>query len=134
MDLISQIIVKKQPLPVNFCGTNVRTDSGRAMFPYPNYWVGDYQCPYPIIHSRRGGYQPRIDITLPAREPYRFSCNDRYPHFGTNYQTNKGYGFSDPLPQKCFEHGSTMEWPCHSRPFHTRRMFVTTEDDERVDD
>jgi len=38
-------------------------DPARSIFPYPNYWHGDFRCPYPVVDDRRAGWRPTIDIT-----------------------------------------------------------------------
>lgn len=38
-------------------------ESARSIFPYPNYWHGDFRCSVPIVDDRRAGWRPRVDIT-----------------------------------------------------------------------
>jgi len=74
--------------PFRFYQTGVLTDSDRAVFPYRNWYRGQYMSPFPIIADREAGFYPRIypypSYDYYANNPwggyYDYNYNAYYPH------------------------------------------------------
>lgn len=92
------IDTKISPYPFRFYETTSVTPTGRAMFPYPNYWHGDYRVDYPIIDNRKAGFRARIDIK--PLESYSF---DEYD-----------------IPELCFQTAPNTTYPCYDKLYGQR--------------
>jgi len=85
-DLYDMIVLKNSDLPVRYAATPVFTPPARAMFPYPNFWHGDYRCDRPYIDRRDAGFRPRLDIT-PALPPIAHST--QLPNYCFNFNADR---------------------------------------------
>lgn len=77
-------------IPVIFNQTNVITEKGRACFPYPNFWRGDYNSSVPIVVHRQAGFRPRECSKLPPTK-------------------STGHAY----PQHCFAASPSTRYPCY---------------------
>lgn len=94
MTTIAEMIrYKSDAEPYRFFASPIVTNSARAMFPYPNFWRGDYKCDYPIIDARQAGFRPRIDVgpPIPVYDSFK-------------------------LPKLCFETAPHTTFPCYDKP------------------
>lgn len=74
------IAFENNTYPFRFSQTGVLTGSDRALFPYRNWYRGQYMSPFPIIADREAGFYPRI---------YPYPSYDYYANpFGGYYNYN----------------------------------------------
>lgn len=78
-ELDDMIALKRRSIPYNYYGTTIAADPGRTLFPYPNFWRGDFESVYPIVDERRSGYRPRTHIYPAMRNESPNKCNLRPP-------------------------------------------------------
>lgn len=81
--------LKNSDTPYRYSQTNVITQEGRAYFPYPDWWRGEYMCDLPIIAEREAGFRPRLE------RPY--------------WKGSTGHAY----PQHCFRTGIKTRYPCY---------------------
>jgi hypothetical protein len=82
--------LKMQSEPCNYANIKVVTQPGRATFPYPHWFRGEYMSDFPVIVEREAGFRERI--TLPKI-----------------WQGTTGHAY----PQHCFRPGTTVTYPCY---------------------
>ena len=65
---LNQILISKEKIlknnsdiPYRYSQTSVITQEGRAYFPYPDWWRGEYMSDLPIIVEREAGFRPRLE-------------------------------------------------------------------------
>jgi hypothetical protein len=83
------------PVPHRYSQTDVITQEGRAYFPYPDWWRGQYLSDIPIIVEREAGFRPRI-----LRQYSK--TNADVPDVP-----------DVPYPQHCFRPGIKTRYPCY---------------------
>lgn len=95
--LAAMIAAKKRvDVPTKFCTTPIVLDARRSMFPYRDFWRGDWRSSDPIVYDRPAGYAPRFDERRRRDEcetPFRFQrC-------------------------ACFETAPYTRLPCYDKPY-----------------
>lgn len=82
--------LKQSSTPYRYSQTNVITEPGRAIFPYPNFWRGEYTSELPIVVEREAGFRPRA----PVERKWTPATDHAYP-------------------QHCFATPPNTERPCY---------------------
>ncbi len=90
MSIPELIKLKQSSQPYILSQTNVITQPGRAYFPYPDFWRGDYRSDIPIVVEREAGFHPREDAPGLSK-----------PEVGHAY------------PDHCFEASPSTQYPCY---------------------
>ena len=88
--------LKNSDTPYRYSQTNVITQEGRAYFPYPDWFRGEYMSDLPIIAEREAGFIPRLEI---EKESVGAGC----------WKGITGHAY----PQHCFRTSSKTRYPCY---------------------
>lgn len=92
MSIIEKIELKNlSDTPYRYFQTNVITQEGRAYFPYPDWFRGEYMSNLPIVVEREAGFRPRLE-----REP-------------GYWKGSTGHAY----PQNCFRGSAKTRYPCY---------------------
>jgi hypothetical protein len=93
---LNQVIMAREKIlknnsdnPYRYSQTDIITQEGRAYFPYPDWWRGEYRSDLPIVAEREAGFRPRIE------RPY--------------WKGTTGHAY----PQHCFRPGIKTRYPCY---------------------
>jgi hypothetical protein len=88
--------------PIRYSQTNIITQEGRAYFPYPDWWRGEYVSDIPIIVEREAGFRPRLEQKF--------------------WKGTTGHAY----PQHCFRTGIKTRYPCYPECTSTERRYDPT--------
>lgn len=116
MSNINEVILKKEislknltDIPYRHYQTNVITQDGRAYFPYPDWFRGEYMSDLPIVVEREAGFRPRLE-----REP-------------SYWKGTTGHAY----PQNCFRTSAKTRYPCYpechrydSTLMHSNKIYL----------
>lgn len=86
-----EIMLKLSDTPYKYHQTSVITQEGRAYFPYPDWFRGEYMSDLPIVVEREAGFRPRLD---------------RIPGY---WKGTTGHAY----PQHCFRASAKTRYPCY---------------------
>ncbi len=100
--ITKQKILKNEPVPYRYSQTDVITQEGRAYFPYPDWWRGEYTSDIPIIVEREAGFRPRLE-----KQYWKGTTGDTYP-------------------QHCFRSGIKTMYPCYPECTSEYRRYDPT--------
>lgn len=77
--------------PIRYNGTSVILDKDRSIFPYENWWRGEYMSTLPKIAERDAGFRPRNYSLKTSKTCYPFCYPLCYPYCVNKNLNDKMY-------------------------------------------
>jgi hypothetical protein len=98
---VNELLVKKEialknliDIPYRHYQTNVITQEGRAYFPYPDWFRGEYMSDIPIVVEREAGFRPLEEQNWKGVQYAERATGHAYP-------------------QHCFRGSEKTRYPCY---------------------
>jgi|PlaIllAssembly_1097288.scaffolds.fasta_scaffold00051_9 hypothetical protein len=96
------IILKLLDQPFRYNQTNVLTQTNRSIFPFNDWFRGEYLSEIPIVAEREAGFRPIVSLP-PSTQ-----------------------GLVTPYPQHCFRVGVKTKYPCYPECIHAHKRSDVT--------